>query len=175
MEIIYSPYGDRFEIVRTRACGDFVASDDSLISIEQMEEWKKNQEAYKQKYDDFIAANARYAAIQAEREARRLKKEEQEHKLKYDLCGYTDNMPNIKAEKIANVLNKRVSINGKSMTRKEFICMAAAENGQFFEKQYTGDKSITYGVYDWIEKNTFYKITKTEYDFGMYLLKQVSN
>jgi hypothetical protein len=132
-------------------------------------------------------------SITAKRERNRIfneqqTKREQEEKLQQEAkekeynntYGYTDNMATITKGKVLKVLNKTVTYDNKAYTRKSFIYMMIQQGYEpsIMDRVITSSRKIElerienykYNVPALKLNNSFIEITKTEYDFAMYLI-----
>lgn len=166
-------YNEKWYLVKSpqhnweRKCGD-------LMTDEDVERYLSSQEKIKEAIESNRQYQERVDKIAREAEQKRVEKE--------DLYGFDTNMTDMQRGKVLKTLMKSVAENGKLMTRKDFI-KKHIENGAHTEKKngvtsFYGSKwerkeskpKTEYRLYD-AEENTFYIITKTEYDFANYISK----
>lgn len=128
--------------------------------------------------------------IAKENQAKAKEQEEWERlwteKLKF-LCGYGDGKSRIQVERLYSILSKRGAYSNKGkyeyLTHKDFI-VKALNNGRKVKKcddvvSYYGSKwnpkesvKTEYRLY--VEDNIYYKLTKTEYDFALYIQSKLN-
>ena len=102
-------------------------------------------------------------------------------KLKF-LCGYGDGKSQIRVERLYSILSKTgaYSINGKReyLTRKDFIVKALNNEGEvkkydnvvsYYGSKWNPKKSVKTEYRLYTEDNAYYILTKTEYDFALYI------
>lgn len=118
------------------------------------------------------------AAVEAQKAEQERAKAE---KLSF-LCGYGNSKTQIQVERLYNILSKLYFYNGNYMTRKDFIIKAISEGGRIERKDgiitYYGSKwnpkqskpKTEYRLY--ISENSYYAVTKTEYDFANYIINK---
>lgn len=98
-------------------------------------------------------------------------REEKERQLqaeKENLYGFTDNKSPMQQGKILKSLMASIVYNNKVITRKEFVMTLIKEDYIPNIKTYTNWKTEKKKTDYVLEKESFYTITKTEYDFANY-------
>lgn len=106
--------------------------------------------------------------------------EAQQEKLNYEnVNGFCDNMDQLQKAKTLTILNKNVSYSGKYTTRKEHIedMLQKGYTPTIKDKIMTSSRKINlerivkykYDVPVMENENGFYEVTKTEYNYAMYL------
>lgn len=99
--------------------------------------------------------------------------------IKNTYLGYTDNMSPMQKARAENTLDKLIRSDGKVMTQKEWIIHELKkgskphiEHNYSYYSHKTGQKTKPKDDYRLITSNdTFYQITKTEYEFAQYILE----
>lgn len=135
---------------------------------------------YLSKQEEILASDKKMQEINQQ-----IKEREEKEKQEYEnVYGYCDNMSPMQKAKVLKTLNKSMRHNNKTMTRKEFIYNLIQEGYtvRIIDKLQTSQKKvnlerIAYYKYDVpvIEnKEGFYTITKTEYNFALYLLNKAA-
>lgn len=166
-------YNEQFYLVKSplhnweRKCGE-------LMTDEDIERYLSSQEKIKAA----IESNRKYQ----EEVDRKHREAEQKRIEKEDLYGYDAHMTDMQRGKVLKTLMKSTAENGILMTRKDFIkshIEAGAHTKQvdgvtsFYGSKWERKESkpkTEYRLYD-ADENSFYIITKTEYDFANYISK----
>jgi hypothetical protein len=96
--------------------------------------------------------------------------------------GYCDNMNAMQKGKVLKVLNKEFFFRGKAITRKEFVSTLINEgyNLRIIDTVMTSSKKVKGERIDKYKNNvpviekdgSYYEITNTEYEYGLYLIAQ---
>ena len=152
---------------------------DLLLSPEEIQEELNNQEAIIKIVERSLEWNKEQ---EQKRELEKLKEREEQEK--YNFCyGYCDNKKPLQAGKILKALNKSVRIDGKYTTRKDFIYSKVKEgyNVEIIDQLLTNERKINlervatykYNVPVLRDDNGYYIITKTEYDYALYLIQKL--
>lgn len=152
---------------------------DILLSTEDIQENINNQDKIIKVIEKAIQFDKDQKELK-QREEAQLQLEQEEYENVY---GYCDNMTQLQQGKSLKVLNKNVMIDSKYMTRKEFIYNKIKEGYEpkIIDKIMTSQRKINlerketykYNVPVIESKDGFYTITKTEYNFALYLLENV--
>lgn len=140
---------------------------------------------YRNEWDALRAAEedaqneGREAEMRAKEKAERAKHDAEIASSKALYLGWADNMTPVRFGKVHSTMSKTIAHNGKVMTRRDFIVQKVDE-GYIPEKQ---DNVVTTYGSGWNRKQSKpkteywltwgscgYTITKTEYDFAMYLM-----
>ena len=102
--------------------------------------------------------------------------------------GFTDGKIDIQKAKILKVLNKKYCYNDKVMTRKDFIYQAIKNHVVRLEEYYDTNRrslkkinleykklvdKLEYRF--WINEESYWTITKTQYDYASYILNNIAN
>lgn len=138
-------------------------------------------EMYLSKQEEILACKER----SEKREQEELKRQQEEEFKINNTWGYADNFSPMQKGKVLKILNKTFNYydNEKyvgNMTRKEFIKKVLEEgyilehktNINYFVKG--GELKVKPNEYRLTDKDgQFYTLTKTEYDFGNYLIKNI--
>lgn len=117
----------------------------------------------------------------AEKEAKLAKEQAElaEEKAKY--LGWVDNMTPLRFGKISAVMNVRIREDGKVVTRRQFIInkindgwVPRKKEGvtSWYGSKWQPKESKPRTEYQLYKNNLAYKISKTEYDFAVYLAEQ---
>lgn len=175
---ILKKYNDKFYLVEKKDLITGQTSDNNLLDAEEIQETLNNQESILEVVNGALEYEKKQQ--QRRREAEDKEKQEQEN---YNHCyGYCDNKKPLQAGKILKVLNKNVKIDGTYTTRKEFIYNKIKEGYKpiIIDKLMTNERKVNLervATYKYnvpaLEKDGYYTITKTEYNFAMYLLDEV--
>lgn len=142
----------------------------TIVQEQEIEFYLSNQ-------DKYIESDKRYRVIEQEEQ----RKEEQIQFEYNNTYGYTDNLPAMAKGKMLKILNTKenYSHNGESlgqMKRKDFL-KSMIDKGYTLEhktniKYYAKNGELKTKTNEYrmnLPDNSFYVITKTEYDYGMYL------
>ncbi len=178
---VLKKYNDKFYLVREEDLIKKEIREDLLMTEEQIKVILQNQEYIKERVEKAL----KYHDKMRKQEEDQINKEEEKRKNYENTYGYTDNMSPIQKGKILKVLNKQYNYydNGEyigSYTRKDFIKMMLDKgytveyktNLKYYSKN--GELKIKANEYRLIDRdNLFYEITKTEYDYAKYLLKNI--
>lgn len=147
----------------------------SLYTDEEMDELLNKQDYFKAKEEE-RQKKARENAERERKEAEALAKER-------DLYGFTDGKTQIQKARITDILMKRYNYDGKIITRKQHIIDNIKQGATVDRKEnvisYYGSKwnrkeskpKTEYRFY--YNDNTYAIITKTEYDFALYMMSRV--
>jgi septum formation inhibitor MinC len=127
-------------------------------ALKQRDEiFKKNEEEKQKRIKEYEEKQAK----QKEEEEKQKLEEEKEN-----YCnGFTNNMQPMKKQKVYNILNKKFRYDGVIRKRKENV-LYYLKNGSKPEEKQINNKTI----YILIKGNTYLDITKTEYEYALYLL-----
>lgn len=103
------------------------------------------------------------------------KAKEQALKDKENFCnGFIDNLQPMQKQRTANVLNKLFRYDGVVMSRKDNVLTKLRKGRTPDLKQFYNDKGITYMLKEPYNNTYIYEeITKTEYDYALYLLNNL--
>ena len=152
----------------------------TIITIEELQKILDKQEMLQIRYEVQEEKRKQQQAEEKKEMERKIKEKED-----YNFCnGYTDNLTPLQAGKVLKVLNKIIFFNGKSITRKEWIHMLINKNSSIKEVMLTNrysEKKVDlcykkhkdkkeYRFYD-DNDDSFYTVTKTEYEYIKYLLE----
>lgn len=138
---------------------------------------------YTQYQKDFYArkeeqARAKELARQAEEDAKRAMEQAELVVEKAKYLGWVDSMTPLRFGQVATVMNVRVRVDGKIMTRREFVvnCIKGGwlprkKDGvtSWYGGRWNPKESKPRTEYQLCKENLSYTITKTEYDFAVYL------
>lgn len=87
--------------------------------------------------------------------------------------GFTDKMTAMQRGRVEKVLTRKIRYDGgKVQERRDHILDLILKECDVFTYE---DSKICYGIRAEKDSNSFYKITKNEYDFGMYLIENGLN
>lgn len=140
--------------------------------------------SYKKYHSDFMEKirmeSERESEIQKENERKleaekKKMKEEELNEKKALYLGFADSMTNIKFGRFHTIMNKKINIDGKIMTRREFVINfikegsipKKSENVSYYSRNgKTKPKTVYKLVYN---SGCFYEITKSEYEFATFV------
>lgn len=178
---VLKQYNDKFYLIEEKNLITGEVRNDQLMTAEQIDNYLNNQSIIIEKVQKSLNYNKK--VLEAERQEQEKREQaEQEYNNTY---GYTDNMKPMSKGKILKVLNKKENYydNGKyigTIARKDFIKNILESGGNIEHKtnvRYWNKKSevtIKENEYRLLcADNSFYEITKTEYDYAMYLINSV--
>lgn len=173
-------YNDQFYQVEDKHIITGDSRNDILLTPEAIQYELGNQEEIQEQIQKAIAYHAQQEIDKSKQE-----KEEAEEQLEFNnVFGYCDNMQPYQKGKILITLNKEIRHNNKYITRKEFI-KTLLEQGYTLRildtmltsskktKQLERIENYKNNVPIIKKDNTFYEITKTEYNYGMYLIENI--
>lgn len=106
---------------------------------------------------------------QEETKRRIAEREEREREQAEDLYGFDAGKTPLQRGRILSILMRRERFDGQVMTRRDFIKQAAHEGRKAEIKRFYGDKKDTYLIRNNDEHNSFFIVTKVEYEFYQYL------
>lgn len=180
MVIVLKKFNDHFFQVEEKNIITGHTRNDILLTPEAIQYELGNQAEIQEQIQKAIAYHAQQELNKIEQE-----KEEAEEQLKFNnVFGYCDNMQPYQKGKILITLNKEIRHNNEYITRKEFI-KTLLEEGYTISildtmltsskktKQLERIENYKNNVPVIQKGNTFHEITKTEYEYGMYLLENV--
>lgn len=112
-------------------------------------------------------------------------KKEEEEKTEYEnVNGFCDNLSPMQKARTLKTLNTEIRYNGKWMTRKSFVLHLILEGytPTIKDKVMSSNRKIQgerivkykYNVPTLVNDNRFYEVTKTEYNYALYLLDNVA-
>jgi hypothetical protein len=177
---VLKKFNDQFYQVEDKNIITGDTRSDILLTPEDIENDLNNQEEIKKGIDKALQFQQNQQELRQQEEQQE-EKEKQEYNNVY---GYCDNMKPHQKGKVLKTLNKTIRHNNKSITRKEFI-KTLLEDGyalNIIDEMLTSSRktrelerieTYKYNVPVIEKNNSFYDITKTEYDYGMYLLENV--
>ena len=171
-------YNDKFYLVKEANMINKDSRSDILLTPEDIIKILDNQNEIKEKIKKAIE----YHKKQEKEEVQRKEKEDQKQKEYENVYGFCDKMSPMQKGKILKVLNKTYNYysDGKfiaNMSRKDFLkkhiennnCIKHLKDLKYFTKD--GECKIKNNEYRLVLKdNTFYEITKTEYNYANYLI-----
>lgn len=119
--------------------------------------------------------------IRFEKQQQELKRQQQEkeqaEQAKYnDVHGYCDNMSQLQRSKVLATLNKPMNHNGNVVARKEWVReqLACGYTPEYKENvNFAGRKTKNYYTLS-CPDGTWFEVTKTEYDYAVYLQNNVT-
>lgn len=178
---ILKKYGDKYYQVKETYILTGESVDNTLLTPEQIQNYLDNQDEIIKGVIKAIEFNNKQKKLQEDQDKKELE-QQQEYENVY---GYLDNKTPMQKGKILKILNKETHYysDGKYLgywTRKEFL-YNMINNGYIIEHK----KDLKYWGKGYEEKikaneyrlvapdNSFYEITKTEYDYTEYLIKNV--
>jgi hypothetical protein len=173
---VLKQYNEKFYLVEDRNIITGDTRSDILLTPEAIQNDLNNQEEIKQRINRALEYDKR----QKEAEQQEKQQEEKEKQEYENVYGYCDKMTPYQKGKVLKVLNKEERYKGKISKRKDFIKSKLAEgwnidienNVNYWTRNGIKQKDTCYYVKNGKENITL-SITKTEYDYGMYLLENV--
>jgi hypothetical protein len=177
---VLKKFNDKFYLVEDKNIITGDTRNDILLTPEDIQNDLNSQEEIKKGIEKQLEFNKQQEQNRQEEEEQK-EEEQQEYNSVY---GYCDYMSHLQKGKILKVLNKSIRHNNKNITRKEFI-KSLLESGYtlaILDKMLTSSRKTrqlerieTYknNVPIIKKENVFYEITKTEYNFAMYLIENV--
>lgn len=168
-------HNDKYYLIQKSQIFTGDIRDDILMTEEEINNFLLDQEIKKEK-EIVLALYYKQVKEKEQEEAAMYARVKQQYN---ETHGYTDNMTKLQKGRVLAVLNTKewYNLNGKaeSMTRKDFIKYMVDHGYNLEHKKDVrncGKKGVTvkeneYRAY--MPDNSFFIITKTEYDYGMYL------
>jgi hypothetical protein len=175
---VLSQYNSKYYLIAETDLISNETRNDILLTEEQITNYLSQQDFIIEKVSKTIESHKNMLEIERQEQEKR-EAEKREYNNTY---GYADNMKPITKGKVLKILNKKENYydNGKyigTIARKDFIKKLLESGGNVEHKtnvRYWNKKSeVTLKENEYrlvCTDNSFYKITKTEYDFAMYLI-----
>lgn len=167
-------YNDQFYQVEDKHIITGDSRNDILLTPEAIQKDLHRQEEIQEGINKALKFEEQQQALAQERE-----QQEQQDKIEYEAHGYCNNMSPLQKGKVLKTLNKEERYEGKIYKRKDFI-QKALEEGRTIKLRHNVKRWNRNGIvekenYYCIENKdkTFYEITKTEYNYGMYLIENI--
>lgn len=169
-------YNDQFYKVEDKHIITGDARNDILLTPEAIQNDLNNQEEIKQRIERALE----YDKKQKEATQQEEQQEKQEQEEYNNVYGYCDNMILLQKGKVLKVLNKEERYKGKISKRKDFIKSKLEENWHIdiennvkrWTRNGITEKETCYYIKN-VKENIALSITKTEYDYGLHLIKNV--